>query len=104
MTTCGLLQISMLVLRGLHDRWNSNTDEIRRRRCTTNAGHVMLLLLKIAILVLLLLLLRLRLLLMLMALMKTKTLRQIVWAEAVRSIADEIVAVIVVVIVIIVAT
>lgn len=98
MTTYGLLQISMLVLRSLHDRRNGNTDEIRRRRCTADAGHIVLLLLEIAIL-LLMLLLRLRLWLVLMALVKTKTLRQIVRAKAVRSITDVIVVVVIVIVV-----
>lgn len=47
----------------------------------------------------LMLLLRLRLLLVLMALVKTQTLRQIVRAEAVRSITDVIVVVVVVIVV-----
>lgn len=101
MTTNSLLQISILC--GLHDRRNGNTHEIRRCWCTANTGHTVLLLLEIAILMLmLLLLLRLQLLLVLMALVKTKTLRQIIRAEAVRSITDEIVAVIAVVVVIII--
>lgn len=96
-TACGLLQVSMRVLRGLRDRRNGHSDEIRRRRHAANTSHIVLLLLSTTILMLL----RLRLLL-LMTLMKTKTLRQIIRTEAVRIATHEIVAVVIIIVVVIV--